>query len=182
MLSAAAVAWQFAGHDPQRREGVALRVIALSFFGLAIVVSADALRSLLGFSTAEHSGVGLALTALSMLLMLAFSLLERRTGRELASASAVADPRQTLLCSYLSAAALLGLVLNSLLAWAWADAVAAVVIAGFAVREGLEAWRGEACAQPVSALTRAGDDDQHCCRPPRPTVTPAHRCERSGAE
>lgn len=162
VLSAAAVAWQFSGRDPQRREGVALRIIALSFFGLAVVVSADALRSLLGFSTAEHSGAGLALTALSVLLMPAFSLYERRTGRELGSASAVADSRQTLLCSYLAAAVLVGLVLNSLLGWAWADAVAALVIAGFAVREGLEAWRGEACAQPVSALTRPGSED-HCC-------------------
>ena len=78
---------------------------------------------------------------------------ERRAGRELGSASAVADSKQTLLCAYLSAAVLLGLVLNAWLGWAWADAAAALVIGGFAVREGIEAWRGEACAVPIAALT-----------------------------
>ena len=81
------------------------------------------------------------------------SWIERRTGRELGSASAVADSKQTLLCSYLSAALLVGLLLNSLLGWSWADPIAAMVIAGFAVKEGLEAWRGDACTVPVAALT-----------------------------
>lgn len=157
VLSAAAVAWQFAGPDPHRRERVALKVIAMSFFALALVVTIDALRSLLGAGAADHSTVGIVLAAVSVVLMPAFSLLERRTGQELGSASAIADSKQTLLCSYLSAAVLLGLVANSLLGWAWADSVAALVIAAFAVREGLEAWRGEACKQPVSGLVGERD-------------------------
>ena len=68
-----------------------------------------------------------------------------RTGREMGSASVVANARQTLLCSYLSAALLAGLVLNAAFGWSWADPTAALVIAGFAVREGLEAWRGDPC-------------------------------------
>ena len=164
VLSAAAVAWQFAVPDPHRRERVALIVIALSFFGLALFVTVDALRSLLGGAAAEHSAVGIALAATSVVIMPAFSLFERRTGLELGSASAVSDSKQTLICSYLSAAVLLGLLANSLLGWAWADAVAALVIAAFAVREGLEAWRGEACAQPVSALVGERDiEPPHCC-------------------
>lgn len=163
VLSAAAVAWQFAGPDPHRREAVALKVIAVSFFGLAVVVTVDALRALLGGEAADHSPVGIALAAVSVVLMPAFSWFERRTGRELGSASAVADSKQTLICSYLSAAVLLGLLANSLLGWAWADAVAALVIAVFAVREGLEAWRGEACAQPVSALVGERGVDGGCC-------------------
>ncbi|WP_341854017.1 cation transporter [Brachybacterium sp. GPGPB12] len=161
VLSAAAVAWQFAGPDPHRRERVALKVIALSFFGLAAVVTVDAPRSLLGGEAADHSLVGIALAAVSVAIMPAFSWFERRTGLELGSASAVADSKQTLICCYLSAAVLLGLLANSLLGWAWADSVAALVIAAFAVREGLEAWRGEACAQPVSALVgdRNGGSD-----------------------
>ncbi|MEV0867248.1 cation transporter [Brachybacterium paraconglomeratum] len=163
VLSAAAVAWQFAGPDPHRRERVALKVIALSFFGLAAVVTVDALRSLLGGEAADRSLVGIALAAVSVAIMPAFSWFERRTGLELGSASAVADSKQTLICSYLSGAVLLGLLANSLLGWAWADSVAALVIAAFAVREGLEAWRGEACAQPVSALVGDREGGSDCC-------------------
>jgi divalent metal cation (Fe/Co/Zn/Cd) transporter len=168
VLSAAAVAWQFSSPDPQRREKVALRVIAVSFFGLALYVSVDAVLSLLGLREAEHSPVGIAIAALSLLVMPVLSAVERRNGRELGSASAVADSRQTLICTYLSAALLVGLLLNSLLGWAWADSVAALVIAAFAVREGLSAWRGDACcAAPVTVLTgeREAEDccEDGCC-------------------
>ena len=153
VLSAAAIAWQFAAPDPEKRERVALRVIAVSFFALAAYVSVDAGLSLFGVREAEHSLVGIVLAAVSLAVMPVLSWFERRTGRELGSASAIADSKQTLICSYLSAALLAGLLLNSLLGWAWADSVAALVIAGFAVKEGLEAWRGDACTVPVSALT-----------------------------
>ncbi|GAA2185108.1 cation transporter [Leucobacter alluvii] len=145
VLSAAAVAWQFSGSDPERRERAALRIIAVSFFALAAYVSVDAVLSLTGFREPEHSTVGIVLAAVSLAVMPALSWFERRTGRELGSASAVADSRQTLICSYLSAALLLGLVLNSTLGWAWADSIAALVIAALAVREGVQAWRGDAC-------------------------------------
>lgn len=153
VLSAATIAWQFAAPDPETRERVALRVIAVSFFALAAYVSVDAALSLFGVRAAEHSPVGIVLAAVSLAVMPGLSWFERRTGRELGSASAVADSRQTLLCSYLSAALLAGLLLNSVLGWAWADSIAALVIAGFAVREGREAWRGDACPAPVAALT-----------------------------
>lgn len=170
VLSAAAVAWQFAAPDPHVRERTALRVVALSFFGLATFVVVDATRTLLGGAGAAHSTVGIVLAAVSLAIMPGLSWFERRTGRELGSASAVADSRQTLTCSYLSAVLLLGLVLNSTLGWWWADAVAALVIAAFAVREGTSAWRGEACCSPVSALTESGRDNDTdacgdgCCR------------------
>ncbi|MGV2953096.1 cation transporter [Glutamicibacter sp. AGC46] len=154
VLSAAAVAWQFAAPDPENREKVALRVIAVSFFALAAYVSVDAVLSLLGLREPEHSPVGIAIAGLSLVVMPFLSWFERRTGRELGSASAVADSKQTLICTYLSAALLAGLLLNSLLGWAWADSVAALVIAVFAVREGIEAWKGDACcAAPVAVLT-----------------------------
>lgn len=161
VLSAAAVAWQFAAPDPERREKTALRVIAVSFFGLAAYVSVDAILSLAGLRDPEHSPVGIVLAALSLLVMPFLSWFERRTGRELGSASAVADSKQTLICTYLSAALLLGLLLNSLLGWAWADSVAALVIAVFAIREGIEAWRGDACTTPVAVLTRE-QEAEHC--------------------
>ncbi|KRC51016.1 cobalt transporter [Leifsonia sp. Root227] len=153
VLSAAAVAWQFSAADPESRERTALRVIAVSFFGLAAYVTVDSALSLLGMREAAHSPVGLVLTAVSLLVMPLLSWFERRTGRELGSASAVADSKQTLICSYLSAAVFLGLALNALFGWAWADAVAGLVIAAFAVREGVEAWKGDACTVPVSELT-----------------------------
>ena len=164
VLSAAAVAWQFAAPDPHRRERVALRLIAVSFFGLALFVSIDAARALLGATEPAHSPVGIVLAAVSLAVMPLLSWFERRTGRELGSASAVADSKQTLICAYLSAALLAGLLLNSLLGWAWADSVAALVIAAFAVREGIEAWRGDACTVPVSVLTgeREAESDD-CC-------------------
>lgn len=167
VLSAAAVAWQFASPQPERREKVALRVIAVSFFGLAAYVSVDAALSLFGVREAEHSPVGIALAALSLAVMPFLSWFERRTGRELGSASAVADSKQTLICTYLSAAVLVGLLLNSLLGWGWADSVAALGIAVVAVREGVEAWRGDpCCATPVSVLTGEREADaceDDCC-------------------
>ena len=81
---------------------------------------------------------------------------QRRAGRELGSRSAVADSKQTLLCTYLSAVLLVGLGLNRLFGWSWADPIAALVIAGVAVREGGEAWRGDACCGPVANLDGAG--------------------------
>jgi len=163
VLSAAAVAWQFSARDPESREKVALRVIAVSFFALAAYVIVTSALSLLGGMDAEHSPVGIVLAAVSLAVMPALSWFERRTGRELGSATAVADSRQTLLCAYLSAALLVGLLLNSLLGWAWADSVAALVIAGWAIKEGIEAWRGDACAVPIAALTgeREIEHDHH---------------------
>ncbi|MFD4422827.1 cation transporter [Agromyces sp. NPDC058484] len=161
VLSAAAVAWQFAAPDPEARERTALRIIAVSFFGLAAYVAVDATLSLAGLREPEHSPVGIALAAVSLVVMPVVSWIERRAGRELGSASAIADSKQTLICTYLSGALLAGLLLNSLLGWAWADSIAALVIAGFAVREGVEAWRGEACAVPVAALTGEREIEHH---------------------
>lgn len=143
--SAAAVAWQFACRDPDSREKTALRIIALSFFGLAAYVTVDAIRALLGDGRAEHSVVGIVLAALSLVIMPALSHAQRRAGRELGSRSAVADSKQTLLCTYLSAVLLAGLVLNSLFGWFWADPIAGLVIAGVALKEGRDAWRGDTC-------------------------------------
>lgn len=143
--SAAAVAWQFSAKDPETREKPALRFIAMSFFALAAYVAVDALLSLLGVREAQPSLIGLVLAAASLVIMPVLSLAQRRAGRELGSLSAVADSKQTLLCTYLSAILLAGLALNSLWRWSWADPVAALGIAAIAVREGLNAWRGDPC-------------------------------------
>ncbi|GGG02453.1 putative conserved integral membrane protein [Rhodococcoides trifolii] len=151
--SAAAVAWQFAAPDPERRERTALRVIAFSFFALAAYVGIDAVRSLLGADQPRHSTVGIILAAVSLAIMPALSWAQRRAGRELGSLTAVADSKQTLLCTYLSAVLLVGLVVNSAFGWSWADPVAALVIAVVAVKEGRSAWKGDACcAVPTPAV------------------------------
>ena len=146
--SAAAVAWQFSARDDaarESRERRTLRIIAVSFFVLAAYVTVESVRALAGAAEAGHSTVGIVLAAVSLAVMPGLSFAQRRAGRELGSASAVADSKQTLLCTYLSAVLLVGLGLNSLFGWWWADPVAALVIAVVAVREGRDAWRGDAC-------------------------------------
>ncbi|MEU8664895.1 cation transporter [Actinoplanes philippinensis] len=160
--SATAVAWQFAGHDPQRRERAALRVIAVSFFALAAYVTVESVRGLVSGVDAGHSPVGLALAALSLAVMPGLSHAQRRAGRELGSRTAVADSRQTLLCTYLSAVLLAGLGLDSLFGWSWADPVAALVIAAVAVKEGRDAWRGDACCTPGASVAGPAPGDR-CC-------------------
>ncbi|QSE92486.1 cation transporter [Rhodococcus pseudokoreensis] len=154
--SAAAVAWQFAGKDPESRERVTLRIIAFSFFALAVYVTVDAIRSLFGIGEAEHSIVGIALAAVSLAIMPVLSWAQRRAGRELGSLSAVADSKQALLCTYLSAVLLVGLLLNSLLGWSWADPIAALVIAAIAVKEGINAWQGDTCCPAPVTTPGAG--------------------------
>jgi divalent metal cation (Fe/Co/Zn/Cd) transporter len=159
--SAAAVAWQFSARDHalrEARERTTLRIIAVSFFALALYVTVDAVRALVGTGEAERSIPGIVIAALSLAVMPFLSAAQRRAGRELGSASAVADSKQTLLCTYLSAVLLLGLVLNATLGWSWADPIAALVIAGIAVREGRDAWQGKGCcAAPAAAAVRPAD-------------------------
>lgn len=148
--SAAAVAWQFAGPDAAARERTALRVVAVSFFVLAAYLCVESIRALIGGAEAEHSSVGLVLAAVSLVIMPVLSYAQRRAGRELGSRSAVADSKQTLLCTYLSAVLLVGLGANSLFGWAWVDPLAALVIAAVAAREGWQTWRGDTCCAPVT--------------------------------
>ena len=117
VLSAAAVAWQFTRRDPERWEKPTLRVIAVAFFTLAAYVTATSVAALVAGVHVQHSTVGIVLTAVSVVVMPFLSYAERRAGREVGSASAVADSKQTLVCTYLSAAVLVGLVVNSTLGW-----------------------------------------------------------------
>ncbi|WP_432514677.1 cation diffusion facilitator family transporter [Kineococcus sp. SYSU DK001] len=158
--SAAAVAWQFSARDEARRaarEHLALRIVACSFFALAAYVGVESLRALLGPGEAGPSTVGIVLAALSLAVMPFLSLAQRRAGRELGSATAVADSRQTLLCTYLSAVLLAGLLLNAVAGWSWADPVAGLGIAVIAVKEGWSAWRGEGCCAPAARPVPPGD-------------------------
>ncbi|WP_354501276.1 cation transporter [Mycetocola sp. 2940] len=163
VVSAAAVAWQFTRRDPERWETPTLRVIGIAFFALAAYVTISSVFALAGQVEVEHSTVGIVLTAVSVAVMPFLSYAERRAGRELGSETAVADSKQTLLCAYLSAAVLAGLLLNSLLGWWWADPIAGLIIAAFAIREGIEAWKGDACATSVGMILDedVGDEQGH---------------------
>lgn len=143
VASAAAVAWQFTRKDPERWERVTVKVIAIAFFALAAYVAVDAILALTGVQAPEHSPVGIGIAVASLIVMPGLAWFEFATGRALGSRSVQADAKQLLLCIYLSGAVLIGLLLNTLLGWAWADSVAALVVAALAVREGIEAWQGE---------------------------------------
>jgi divalent metal cation (Fe/Co/Zn/Cd) transporter len=166
--SAAAVAWQFSARDHdvrEAREKAALRVIALSFFALAAYVTADSAHALAGGGTAGRSVPGIALAAASLTVMPVLSAAQRRAGRELGSGSAVADSKQALLCTYLSAVLLAGLVLNAALGWSWADPAAALVIAVLAVREGWNSWHGNGCCavSPATSSARPAEAGRPGC-------------------
>ena len=144
VMSAVVILWQFRGvaEDRERR---ALKLIAVSFFGLATYVAVQAIIDLVGTSRPESSPVGIGLAIASLAVMPLLARAKRRTGNAMGSVTVVADSNQTKLCAYLSAILLGGLVLSATLGWWWADPVAALAIAALAVNEGREAWRGEAC-------------------------------------
>ena len=144
------ILWQFRHRLPESREQQALRLMAFSFFGLAAYVTFESVRALVTGSEPDTSTVGIVLAAVSLVIMPFLSWAQRRTGRALGSSAVVADSTQTLLCTYMSAVLLVGLVLHATLGWSWADPVAGLVIAAIAVKEGRAAWRGEGCCGPLS--------------------------------
>jgi divalent metal cation (Fe/Co/Zn/Cd) transporter len=154
------ILWQFRHRLPESRERRALRMLAVLFFALAAYVGFESVRALVGGSDPETSSVGIGLASASLIVMPLLSWAQRRTGRALGSNAVVADGTQTLLCTYLSAVLLVGLVLNATLGWGWADPIAGLVIAGVAVREGLEAWKGEGCCSPIAG--GASDEANGC--------------------
>jgi divalent metal cation (Fe/Co/Zn/Cd) transporter len=157
VLSAIAVAWQFTRKNPERWEKATVRAIGIAFFALAAYVIVDAILTLAGFEEVDHSPLGIGIATLSLLVMPVLAWFEFRTGRELGSRSVQADAKQLLLCVYLSGTVLIGLVLNTLFGWMWADSVAALVVAGLAIREGIEAWRGDV-ESPFEVLEELGED------------------------
>ena len=160
------ILWQFSHRLPESRERQALRLIALSFFALAAYVTVESARALAFGAEVETSKVGIGLAIASLTIMPCISIMQRRTGRALGSNAVYADGTQTLLCTYLSAVLLAGLILNATLGWSWADPIAGLVIAAVAAREGIEAWKVEGCCSVSNVATSDSlqcDDD--CCGP-----------------
>ncbi len=135
-------------HANERAERRAVRLIAISFIGIAVYVTYDSVLKLLGLGEPpQRSPIGLALVALSVVVMPSLAWAKRRVAAELGSVALRADAAQTNLCTYLSAVVLLGLAANALAGWWWMDPLAGLAVAALAVREGVEAWRsGDLCA------------------------------------
>ncbi|MGB8020231.1 MAG: cation transporter [Candidatus Nanopelagicales bacterium] len=171
MVSGLVIVWQFSHPMPESQERRALRLIGVSFLALAAYVTIESLRALISQASPEASPVGIALAAVSLVVMPLLATAKLRTGRALGSASVTADSTQTWLCTYLSAVLLGGLVLNAALGWWWADPVVGLVIAGVAAREGVAAWRGEACACAPAAA--GADGGAPGCACPDDACSPA---------
>jgi divalent metal cation (Fe/Co/Zn/Cd) transporter len=171
------ILWQFRHRMPESRERRALRLMALAFFALAVYVTVESVRALSFGGEPDASPVGIGLAIASLVVMPFLSWAQRRTGRALGSATVVADSTQTLLCTYLSAVLLVGLVLNATLGWGWADPIAGLIIAAIAAKEGVEAWRGEGCCAPAhpgghaEAGCGCGDGCTDACCAPGPAAS-----------
>jgi divalent metal cation (Fe/Co/Zn/Cd) transporter len=138
------VLWRLASaHAISERR--AQQLIAASFYLLSAYVAAEATRSLLAVDRPAVSWVGIGLSIVTLATMPPLAAAKARAADGLGSSATKSESRQTMLCAYLSAGLLVGLGLNALLGWWWADPVTALAIAGVAAKEGREAWRGESC-------------------------------------
>ena len=143
------VLWRFAERrrDSERAERRAQRLIGASFMVVAAYVGVEAVRGLLAATHPEASWVGIGLAVVALATMPLLARAKARVGGELHSSTTISEGRQNLLCAYLSAGLLVGLGANALLGWWWADPITALAIAGVALYEGREAWRGNACCE-----------------------------------
>jgi divalent metal cation (Fe/Co/Zn/Cd) transporter len=139
--------WRFGArrHASDAAEQRAYRLIGVSFWVIAAFVAVEAVRQLAGGTHPETSWIGIGLALITLATMPPLARAKGKVAAALDSAATKAEGRQNMLCAYLSAGLLVGLGANAILGWWWADPAAALLIAGVAIREGREAWRGEAC-------------------------------------
>jgi divalent metal cation (Fe/Co/Zn/Cd) transporter len=146
-LASVIVIWRFTGSRTlsETAEARAQKAVAVSFWLLAPYVAVEAIHKLIAGQHADTSGLGIVLTALSLAIMPGLGMAKKRLGRRLDSGATAGEGTQNLLCAYLAGAVLAGLAANALLGWWWLDPVIGLAVAGVAIREGIEAWRGEDC-------------------------------------
>ena len=167
--SGAVLLWRLQeGEEGEKRERMALKLVGISLLALAAYVAIDAAKGLLQKESPEKSLVGIILAAVSLVVMPLLAWAKRRVAARLNSQALVADSHQTDICAYLSAILLVGLGLNVLFGWWWADPVAALAMVPIIVKEGLEALRGEACEDCHPSLSA----------PPSPCSEDCKRSER----
>jgi len=146
-LAAVIVIWRFTGTRTlsETAEGHARRAVAVSFFLLAPYIAVIAVRDLLTGHSSDTTVLGIAVTAASLLGMPALGIAKHRLGATLGSAATAGEGGQNLLCAAQAGAVLLGLAATAALGWTWVDPVTALLLAGWAIREGREAWHGQDC-------------------------------------
>lgn len=164
------IVWRFASSRvfSQAAEHRAQRLVAIQFFILAPYVGFESVQALVEGERPDVSWLGIALSASSMVVMPYLGTAKQRIADQIGSAATKGEGRQNMLCAYLAAALLLGLLANAAFGAWWLDPVVGLLIAGVAVREGLEAWEGEGCActsDPLAGFAAEDDDDCHddCC-------------------
>jgi divalent metal cation (Fe/Co/Zn/Cd) transporter len=147
LLAGGVIVWLFSSGRgaSQQAERHAQRLIAASYAILVGYIAVEATRELVGSHHPGVSWVGIGLAAVTAPTMPLLARAKRRVGRKLNSSATVSEASQNMICAYLSIALLVGLLANALVGWWWADPVAALVIAGFAAKEGRDAWRGTSC-------------------------------------
>jgi divalent metal cation (Fe/Co/Zn/Cd) transporter len=157
-LASVIVIWRFTGARTlsATAEDRAQKAVAVSFWLLAPYVAVESVRDLLGQHRPEASPLGIALTISSLVLMPALGIAKQRLGARLGSGATAGEGAQNLLCAYLAAAVLAGLVANGLWGWWWVDPLAGLAVAAMAVREGREAWRGESCCAVPGLVEEPG--------------------------
>jgi divalent metal cation (Fe/Co/Zn/Cd) transporter len=140
--------WRFAEAraSSEAAERRAQRLIGVSFYVLATYIAVEAVRTLAGAHHPDVSYVGIGLAAVTLVTMPPLAIAKARVGERLNSSATKSEGRQNMVCAYLSGALVVGLGANAIAGWWWADPVTALVIAAVAVREGREAWHGEACS------------------------------------
>lgn len=157
--------WRFAASraSSESAERRAQKLIALSFYVLAAYVGFEAVRSLFAGERPDASWVGIGLAAVTLATMPPLAI--AKVGEKLGSLATKSEGQQNMLCAYLSAALLVGLGANALFGLWWADPITALLIAGVAVKEGRESWRGESCCTaPVGTGSEDGGCDDDCCQ------------------
>jgi divalent metal cation (Fe/Co/Zn/Cd) transporter len=164
-MASVIVIWRFTGSRTlsETSERSAQKAVAVSFFLLAPYVAFEAIHKLV---TAEHpdtSWIGVGLTAGSLVLMPLLGRAKHRLGAQLGSAATAGEGTQNILCALLAAAVLLGLLGNTLIGAWFLDPLAALLVAGIAVREGTESWRGEGCCEAPPTIRQPGDGCQDDC-------------------
>ena len=164
------VIWRFTGARTlsETAERAAQKAVAISFWLLAPYVGVESVRNLITQERPETSILGIALTATSLVLMPGLGIAKKRLGARLGSGATAGEGEQNLLCAYMAAAVLAGLAANSLWGWWWLDPLVGLGVAALAVREGVEAWRGENCCAPIGfasdATSACGPDcTDSCC-------------------
>ena len=165
-LASVIVIWRFTGDRriSDQAEQRAQRLVAISFFLLAPYVAQDAIRALIAGDHPSISWVGIGLSISSLILMPLLGRAKQRIGSGLGSGATAGEGTQNLLCAYLAAGVLAGLIVNAAFGWWWADPLIALGIAVLAVMEGRETWRGEGCCAP-SAVAGSSSCAEDCCTP-----------------